>query len=57
MKNDNIYKIMSDGSIVAISANDKDNQAFSNADELISSFDVKLKKDSLFKITIRKKGE
>lgn len=52
MKNDSIYKIMNDGSIVLIS--DNANKAFANASEVIRSFDDKSKKmhDAEFDIII-----
>lgn len=57
LKNDDFYKVMSDGSIVVISNNLNGNKAFSNAADVITHIEGKKStKDSIFKVKIIKKG-
>lgn len=59
VKDSSTYKIMSDGSIVAMSAGTDDDIAFQNANVLITSIESKKAKpkDSVYKITVKTKGE
>ncbi len=52
MKNDTIFKIMSDGSILKISSTTNKNNAFANAAEAISNAESKTTTDSTFKIQL-----
>lgn len=56
LKDDSLFKIMSDGSIMKISSDTSDNTVFANATEAINSFDGKKVNDSkTFIIKVRRK--